>query len=108
MRLGSMNLAPSRASSALLTSLTNPALPRPPAYTCALTTHIGALQCLNACAAPSGLRTTPARAQLDDPPLAAPPGVSLRLDHAHRRLEVLERLRRLFRVAHDLGRGDGD
>src|SRR3954452_25405305 len=60
MRLVSMNLAASRAWSADFTSFTNPALPRPPAYTCALTTHIPTPRCLNACAASSGVRTTSA------------------------------------------------
>src|SRR3954454_25177631 len=55
-----MNFAASRASSADLTSLTNPALPRPPAYTCAFTTHIGELNFSNAAAASSGDRTTSA------------------------------------------------
>src|SRR5262249_53956350 len=60
MRLVSMNLAASRASSADLTSFTKPALPRPPAYTCALTTHIGWANFLNASAASSGVRQTSA------------------------------------------------
>src|SRR4051812_6320161 len=55
-----MNFAASRASSAVFTSFTNPALPRPPAYTCAFTTHICPPNFLNASAASSAVIATSA------------------------------------------------
>src|SRR5579859_200654 len=60
MLVPSMPLAAARTSSRLLQNLTPPALPRPPAWICALTIHCEPPRCLAASTAASGeLATLP-------------------------------------------------